>query len=86
MRTNAVMWTVGVVGFFLWSQLFSPINLSLDTVAPVNYMYTIVFGSASTISPRDSGAGAAVGVILMLVVIFAFFVTSFIVKKDETEV
>jgi len=85
-RTNIVMWTVSVVSFFLWSQLFSPINLSFDTVAPVNYMYTIVFGSASTIAPRDSGAGAAVGVMLMLIVIIAFLITSLIVRKDDTEV
>ena len=85
-RTNIVMWTVSVVSFFLWSQLFSPVNLSLDTVAPVNYMYFIVFGSSSAIAPRDTGAGAAVGVTLMLIVIVAFLVTSFIVRKDETEV
>jgi multiple sugar transport system permease protein len=85
-RTNIVMWTVSVVGFFLWSQLFSPINLSYDTVAPVNYMYSIVFGSASTIAPRDSGAGAAIGVILVLIIIIACFVTGFIIRKNDTEV
>ncbi|MDR1073458.1 MAG: sugar ABC transporter permease, partial [Treponema sp.] len=27
-RTNIVMWTVFTVGFFVWGQLFSPVNLS----------------------------------------------------------
>ena len=85
-RTNVVMWTVSVLGFFLWSQLFSPINLSLDTVAPMNYMFQIVFGPASAVSPRDSGAGAAIGVILMLIIVIMFFITRFIVRNDDAEV
>lgn len=46
-RTNLVMWTVFTVGFFVWGQLFSPVNLSNATVAPMNYMYEIVFGASS---------------------------------------
>jgi multiple sugar transport system permease protein len=87
MRTNIVMWTVFTVGFFVWGQLFSPVNLSNDTVAPMNYMYELVFGaSSSAATSRDTGAGAAIGVILMLIVIFVFFATSVIVRRDETEI
>ncbi|MCL2243890.1 MAG: sugar ABC transporter permease [Treponema sp.] len=86
-RTNIVMWTVFTVGFFVWGQLFSPVNLSYDTVAPMNYMYQLVFGASSAATAvRDSGAGAAIGVILMVIVIIVFFATNFIVRKDETEV
>jgi multiple sugar transport system permease protein len=86
-RTNIVMWTVFTVAFFVWGQLFSPVNLSYDTVAPVNYMYQLVFGASSAAATaRDSGAGAAIGVILMAIVIVVFFATNFIVRKDETEV
>jgi multiple sugar transport system permease protein len=86
-RTNIVMWTVFTVGFFVWGQLFSPVNLSYDTVAPMNYMYQLVFGaSSSATTVRDSGAGAAIGVILMVIVIIVFFATNFIVRKDDTEV
>jgi len=86
-RTNIVMWTVFTVGFFVWGQLFSPVNLSNDTVAPMNYMYQIVFGAASAANiVRDSGAGAAVGVTMMIVVVVVFSATSFIVRKDDTEV
>jgi multiple sugar transport system permease protein len=85
-RTNIVMWTVSTVGFFVWGQLFSPVNLSNDTVAPMNYMYELVFGSSSAAATsRDSGAGAAIGVILMLIVVLVFFLTNFIVKNDNTE-
>lgn len=86
-RTNIVMWTVYTVGFFVWGQLFSPVNLSNDTVAPMNYMFELVFGSsASTATVRDNGAGAAIGVILMLIVCAAFAASSLIVKKDDVEV
>jgi multiple sugar transport system permease protein len=85
-RTNVVMWTVFTVGFFVWGQLFSPVNLSNDTVAPMNYMYEVVFGSSSsTATARDSGAGAAIGVILMLIVVTVFLATNFIVKNDDAE-
>ena len=86
-RTNIVMWTVFTVGFFVWGQLFSPVNLSYDTVAPMNYMYELVFGSSSSATTvRDTGSGAAIGVILMLIVIIVFFATNFIVKNDDAEV
>ncbi|MDR2748059.1 MAG: sugar ABC transporter permease [Treponema sp.] len=85
-RTNIVMWTVFTVGFFVWGQLFSPVNLSNDTVAPMNYMYELVFGSSSSAATaRDSGAGAAIGVILMMIVIVVFLATNFIVKNDDAE-
>ena len=86
-RTNVVMWTVFTVGFFVWGQLFSPVNLSNDTVAPMNYMYELVFGSsASANTVRDTGAGAAIGVILMLIVIMVFIATNLIVRHDDAEV
>jgi multiple sugar transport system permease protein len=86
-RTNIVMWTVFTVSFFIWAQLFSPINLSTDTVAPMNYMYEQVFGSQSgATTVRDSGAGAGVGVILMLIVIIVSTATRFIIKNDDMEV
>jgi multiple sugar transport system permease protein len=85
-RTNIVMWTVYTVGFFVWGQLFSPVNLSNDTVAPMNYMYELVFGSSSSAATaRDTGAGAAIGVILMLVVVTVFFLTNYIIRHDDAE-
>ncbi|MDR2553450.1 MAG: sugar ABC transporter permease [Treponema sp.] len=86
-RTNIVMWTVFTVGFFVWGQLFSPVNLSNDTVAPMNYMYELVFGASSAATTvRDTGSGAAIGVIMMLIVIAVFFATNFIVRNDDAEV
>ncbi len=85
-RTNLVMWTVFTVAFFVWAQLFSPVNLSNATVAPLNYMYEIVFGtSSSAVTVRDSGAGAAVGVSMMLVVLIVFGLTNILTKDNDVE-
>jgi len=85
-RTNVVMWTVFTVAFFVWGQLFSPVNLSNATVAPLNYMYELVFGSSSTaLTVRDSGSGAAIGVIMMLIVLIVFGLTNFLIKNDDIE-
>lgn len=85
-RTNIVMWTVSTVGFFVWGQIFSPGNLSNATVTPMNYMYSLVFGAASSANTaRDIGGGAAIGVFMAIVVVTVFFLTNFIVKNDDVE-
>ncbi len=84
-RTNLVLWTVSSVGFFVWSQIFSPLNPSTGTVTPMSYMYEKVFGSSMAVSVRDAGQGASIGVILTLIVVAVFFATNFIVKNDDVE-
>lgn len=85
-RSNIVIWTVSAAGFFVWGQLFSPVNLSNDTVTPVNYMYELVFGASSSANTtRDAGAGAAIGVVMALMVVVVFFATQLIVRKDDVE-
>lgn len=85
-RTNLVMWTVSSVGFFIWGQVFDPVNLSYQTVMPLNYMYELVFGSSNASQAvRDSGIGAAIGVMMAVIVVAVFAVTNLIVKNDDVE-
>ena len=85
-RTNLVMWTVSSVGFFIWGQVFDPVNLSSQTVMPLNYMYELVFGSSNASQAvRNSGIGAAIGVMMAIVVVLVFALTNFIVKNDDVE-
>lgn len=85
-RTNIVMWTVSSVGFFIWGQVFDPVNLSYQTVMPLNYMYELVFGSSNAAqSVRNSGIGAAIGVMMAAAVVIVFGATNFIVKNDDVE-
>ena len=86
-RTNIVMWTVFVVGFFVWGHLFSPISPSNDTAGPLNVLYHTVFGTTAGANiVRDAGTGAVMGVSMMVMVIVVFFASSFIVKKDDVEI
>ena len=85
-RTNLVMWTVSSVGFFIWGQVFDPVNLSTQTVMPLNYMYELVFGSSNASQAvRNSGIGAAIGVMMAIVEVLVFALTNFIVKNDDVE-
>lgn len=86
-RTNLVMWTVTSVGFFIWGQVFDPVNLSYQTVMPLNYVYELVFGSSiSTQAVRNSGLGAAIGVMMAVIVVAVFGLTNCIVKNDDVEI
>ena len=86
LRSNIVIWTVAVSGFFVWGQLFSPVNLSNDTVTPVNYMYELVFGGSSAANTqRNTGAGAAIGVMMALLVVIVSLLTNLIVRHDDVE-
>ncbi len=85
-RTNLVMWTVASVGFFVWGQVFDPVNLSEQTVMPLNYMYELVFGASNAAQAvRNSGVGAAIGVMMAIIVVAVFAATNFIVKNDDVE-
>ena len=47
-RTNIIMWSISVSGFFIWSKLFSPISADTSTVVPMIYMYDKLFGAENT--------------------------------------
>ncbi len=84
-RTNIVLWTITTVAFFVWSQIFSPLYPETGTVTPMVYMYQMVFGNAMVVTDRNVGAGAAVGVLLTLIVVVMFIITTKVFKDDEIE-
>ena len=86
-RSNIVIWTVSLgTGVFAWSFMFSPNNLTLPFTMPPNYMREIVFGGrASAVIARDSGSGAAVGILMALLVVVISLVCSLITRRDDVE-
>lgn len=85
-RSNLVIWTISTSGFFVWGQLFSPVNLSNDTVTPVNLMYELVFGASSSANTaRNTGAGAAIGVMMAIMVVVVYMLSNLITRKDDIE-
>jgi len=87
LRSNIVIWTVSLgTGVFAWAFMFSPNNLTLPFTMPPNYMREIVFGGrASAVIQRDSGAGAAVGIMIALMVVVISLVTNLITRRDDVE-
>lgn len=84
-KTNITIWSVSSVAFFVWSQLFSTVTSDLQTITPMVYMYTQIFGSANTVTERDAGLGAAIGVILSLFVVTIFLVINKAIREEKIE-
>ena len=85
-RTNIIMWSISVSGFFIWSKLFSPLVADTQTVVPMIYMYQKLFGAENVDKiSRDAGSGAAVGVLLTLFVVAIFVIVNKTLKDDDLE-
>lgn len=84
-KTNITMWSVSSVGFFVWSQLFSNVTADTQTITPYVYMYMQIFGGGNTVTERNSGLGAAIGVLLSLCVVLIFTICNKAIKDDDLE-
>ena len=83
-RTSITFWSINTTTFFLWSKMFSSINTEGSTIAPVVYLYDTVFGGTGIVE-RDAGAGAAVGVVLTLIIIAIYAVMNATLKDTDLE-
>lgn len=84
-KTNLTMWSVSSVGFFVWSQLFSNVTADTQTITPYVYMYMQIFGGGNTVTERNSGLGAAIGVLLSICVVIVFTVCNKAIRDDDLE-
>jgi multiple sugar transport system permease protein len=85
LKTNITMWSITSVGFGVWSQLVSTVTASNQTITPMMYMYLHTFGTGNTVTERNAGLGAAVGVVMAVCVVAAFVLTNVLIKKDDLE-
>ncbi len=83
-KTSITFWSINSSTFFLWSKMFAPIQTEEATIVPVVYLYDIVFGGKGIVV-RDAGAGAAVGVVLTLVIIGIYAVMNGLLKDTDLE-
>ena len=84
-RTNITMWSVSCVGFFVWSQLFSTVTADNQTIVPMVYMYLQMFGAGNTVTERNAGLAAAIGVILSIFVVIIFTVANKTLDDSDIE-
>ena len=88
LRTGIVMWSISTVAFFIWSQMFSPLDPDIGTITPMVYMYNLVFGRNLTLTdPRllNSGAGAAVGVMMTAAILVVFGLVNLLIRQRDLE-
>jgi len=83
-RTSITFWSINTTTFFLWSKMFSSINTEGSTIVPVVYLYDTVFGGTGIVE-RDAGAGAAVGVVLTLIIIAIYVIMNTLLKDSDLE-
>lgn len=83
-KTSITFWSINSSTFFLWSKMFAPIQTEEATIVPVVYLYDIVFGGKGIVT-RDAGAGAAVGVVLTLVIIGIYVIMNVLLKDTDLE-
>jgi ABC-type sugar transport system permease subunit len=84
-KTNITMWSVTSVGFFVWSQLFSTVTADTQTITPMVYMYMMIFGAGNSMTERNAGLGAAIGVLLSICVVAVFLICNKLIKEDDLE-
>lgn len=82
-KSSIILWSVRIVGFFVWSQVFSPLTPEMSTVTPMVYMYQVVFGSEVNASYSDPGLGAAIGVILTILVVMVYGIVNLLFREKE---
>lgn len=86
LKTNTTMWSISAVVFFIWSQLFSAVLVDTQTITPMIYMYLQTFGASNNaVTVRDAGIGAAVGVIMSIIVVTFFILTNRAIRDDNYE-
>ncbi|MBB6481121.1 carbohydrate ABC transporter permease [Spirochaeta isovalerica] len=87
-KSSIVMWSVTSIAFFIWSMMFSPLDPDVGTITPMVYMYNLVFGRNLTpTDPRllNAGAGAAVGVLMTLMIIGVFGLVNFLIRDKKLQ-
>lgn len=88
-KTQITFWTLGCIGFFLWSRVFSVVPSDPTTITPSSYMFDQIFGSAvnanTVAAPLNVGMGTAIGVILCIVTVIAFAIINLVFSKENYE-
>lgn len=83
-RTCLMLWSISAFNFFVWAQMFS-VNGDPETEVPALYMYNMIFGSSNGNTATNVGAGAAVGVILTLLVTVTYAILNLVLPNKKYE-
>ncbi len=77
-----VLYSAGAAGFFAYTSNFS-ITTQMETIVPLKYLYDNIFGTDTmTLVKLNVGGGAAVGVVLMALVLVVNFVLDWLIPSE----
>lgn len=84
-RTCITLWTINSVNFFAMAKMFSS-RVNLRTITPVYYLYDKVFGTAASASSvLNVGSGAAVGILVAVLVLATHWIMNRILREEAYE-
>jgi len=85
-RTALSLWTIGTGSFYVWSVMFSSRQgTNSSTVVPVRLMNDYIIGSNEAISTVDVGAGAAIGIVLAVLVLVVYSLQNLVFPERRIE-
>ncbi len=86
LRVTFVFWSIGQINLFTFPKIWTPVVPQEGTYTPAIYLYQISFGSRfETSAVSDIGKGAAIAVMLLILVLFFSFLINRLFREEELE-
>jgi ABC-type sugar transport system permease subunit len=86
LRVTFVFWSIGQINLFTFPKLWTPVVPQEGTYTPAVYLYQISFGTRfEATSTADIGKGAAIAVMLLLLVLLFSFLINRLFREEELE-
>ena len=84
--TCLTFWTINVLSFFIWTQIFSATNNDVHTITPVVYLFNYAFGpNSGSAGGLNAGLASSIGVVLGVLTIILFLVINSLNRGDRYE-
>ncbi len=85
-RITFIFWSIGQINLFTFPKLWTPVVPQRGTYTPAVYLFQITFGGRNEITgTSDMGKGAAIAVMLLILVLFVSFIINKFFKQERLE-
>jgi len=84
-RVAVVMWSITVINLFAFPRNFTPVAQPNETYTPAIFLYNKAFGGGTGTQPIQIGQAAAVGVLLLLMVMVAAAIVNRVIRAETLE-
>jgi len=84
-RVAVVMWSITVINLFAFPRNFTPVAQPNETFTPAIFLYNKAFGGGTGTQPIQIGQAAAVGILLLLMVLVASAIVNRVIRSETLE-